>query len=71
MSDGELVRAVLAAAGLEPGEDEIAELSDAYPALRAAVESLYRVPGMEEERPALSFEPAEPHPRPTPPAPPA
>lgn len=35
------VRALLAAAGIAPPDEEIAELSQSYPRLRAAADSLY------------------------------
>lgn len=41
MTDQTTVEAMLAAAGLTPPADEVAELVAAYPGLRASIELLY------------------------------
>jgi len=39
--DGATVRALLAAAGITPPEDEIEKMIQSYPGLRSAADSLY------------------------------
>jgi hypothetical protein len=39
--DGATVRALLAAAGIAPPDDEVAAMTQSYPGLRAAADSLY------------------------------
>jgi|tagenome__1003787_1003787.scaffolds.fasta_scaffold20334734_1 hypothetical protein len=39
--DGTTVRALLAAAGISPSEEEVAAMIQMYPALRASAASLY------------------------------
>jgi hypothetical protein len=51
------VRQFLKAAGLSPSEDEIATLAAAYPAHKAGIESLYAIPEVRYESPALIFDP--------------
>jgi hypothetical protein len=41
LDDGAIVRALLAAAGITPPEDEIQAMIQSYPRLRAAADSLY------------------------------
>jgi hypothetical protein len=41
VDDGASVRALLAAAGISPPEDEIETMIQSYPRLRAAADSLY------------------------------
>ena len=50
-----IVRVLLAAAGLTPGEDEVRALAGGYPALRERVESLYQVDGGRDGTPASTF----------------
>lgn len=49
------VRALLLAAGLTVSDNEFAELVDAYPAHRAALDALYTIPAAKEEEPQLIF----------------
>jgi hypothetical protein len=51
----ELVRTMTAAAGLRPGDDELATLAEAYPALRGAADRLY--PLAADADPAAVFDP--------------
>jgi hypothetical protein len=51
----ETVRALTAAAGLRPAEDELAALAAAYPRLRAAADRLYPVAA--DADPAPTFDP--------------
>ncbi len=41
LDDGAIVRALLAAAGITPPDDEIEAMIRSYPGLRAAADSLY------------------------------
>jgi len=60
MSDArETVVSLLAQAGIKPTADEIDRLVDAYPETRAGVESLYTVPGVRYEEPAVTFDPRQ------------
>jgi hypothetical protein len=43
MNDAEVVRALLAAAGITPSDDDIDLLARGYPGLRSQVERLYAV----------------------------
>jgi hypothetical protein len=49
------VRAMLAAAGVVPSEDEVAALCTGYPAYRASVDALYDVAEARYADPALRF----------------
>jgi hypothetical protein len=53
------VPALLAAAGLSPDPEEVARISAGYPALRAAIDALYRVPEARYADPALRFHAAD------------
>jgi hypothetical protein len=56
--DAELtVRAMLTAAGLSPGPEEITSLVQAYARHKAGIESLYAIPETRYESPALIFDP--------------
>jgi hypothetical protein len=55
MPDLDLVRALVAASGLSPSEDEIAALATAYPEARAAADRLQAVAG--DTDPAPVFDP--------------
>jgi hypothetical protein len=58
MSDTEMtVRTLLATAGLSPSEEEIAALVGVYPRHKAGIESLYAIPAVRYEAPALVFNP--------------
>jgi hypothetical protein len=50
---------MLTAAGLTPGEDEVAALCDGYPAFRASVDVLYDVAEARYADPALRFRAAD------------
>ena len=49
------VRTLLEAAGIPASDDEVAELAARYPAVRAAVDSLYAAPAARYADPALRF----------------
>lgn len=49
------VRLLLAAAGLAPSEEEIAAFVVGYPRHKAGIESLYAIPEVRYESPALIF----------------
>ncbi|HTF50413.1 MAG TPA: hypothetical protein VK735_23490 [Pseudonocardia sp.] len=49
------VRALIAGAGLNPSDDELAELIRVYPQFRAALDRLHAVPDARYESPALVF----------------
>jgi len=51
------VQTLLAIAGLNPSSDEVATLVDAYPTFKAGIESLYAIPEVRYEAPALIFDP--------------
>jgi len=53
------VRVLLAAAGLEPTEDEIAGFAQAYPIMRAGADSLY-IEEVRYEEPSPIFTPVSP-----------
>jgi hypothetical protein len=55
MPDVNLVRALVAAAGLSPSEDEIAALAAAYPEARAAADRLQAI--ARDTDPAPVFDP--------------
>ncbi len=58
MTDAEsTVRTLLAAAGLSPSEEEIAQMVAAYPDHKAGIESLYAIPAVRYESPGLIFSP--------------
>ena len=48
-------RALLALAGLNPPEDEVAAMVAAFPASRALAESLHAMPGVRYAEPATVF----------------
>jgi hypothetical protein len=54
-----LVAQMLAAAGLYPGEAEVAAIAEAYSELRAFIDALYEVPGARYADPALRFRAAD------------
>lgn len=49
------VRALVAAAGLQPEEEEILQAIAAYPALRASLDALHAAPVDREEQPQTLF----------------
>jgi hypothetical protein len=53
------VRVLLAAAGIEPSEEELKGFVQAYPVLRAGADSLY-IEAVRYEEPALIFTPVPP-----------
>lgn len=53
----EAVRVLLHAAGLEPGEEEVAALVAAYPTVREAADALFRVPLDPGDEPQTVFRP--------------
>ena len=53
------VRGMLTAAGLSPGQDEIAAMREADPAFRASVDVLYDVAETRYADPALRFRAAD------------
>ncbi len=56
MSDVEAtVRALIAAAGLRPDEDEVLAAIAAYPALRASLDRLHEAPIDREQEPQTLF----------------
>jgi hypothetical protein len=55
--DETLVRAALRLAGIDPPEEEIAALAAMVAPSRAAVESLYAMPGILNAEPATTFTP--------------
>ncbi len=56
-TDREIVEALLVLHGISPSEDEVAQLVEAYPATRAAVQTLYTMEGVRYEEPAVTFDP--------------
>jgi hypothetical protein len=58
MNDRDTVRTLLGAAGLEADADELAKLTEIYPAVRSMVESLYALEATRYEAPALVFDAA-------------
>jgi hypothetical protein len=54
-SADQTVRALIAAAGLRPDAEELAELVRVYPTFRAALDQLYDVPDARYAPPALVF----------------
>ena len=52
-----LVTAAFEQAGLKPSEAELAAFVAAYPGVRAFLDSLYTLPGIRYESPALTFDP--------------
>jgi hypothetical protein len=44
-------------AGLTPSESELAAFVAAYPGIRSFLDSLYSLPGVRYESPALTFDP--------------
>jgi hypothetical protein len=57
IDDRTSVLALLQMSGLAPTPDEIDTMVTAYPLARQAVESLYTVPGVRYETPAITFDP--------------
>jgi hypothetical protein len=57
LDDRTSVLALLQMSGLNPTTDEIDAMVTAYPLARQAVESLYTVPGVRYETPAITFDP--------------
>jgi hypothetical protein len=58
MTDPEtIVPLLLAAAGLTLPADEVGEIAAAYPAVRAAADSLHSVTGLADTAPVLAFAP--------------
>lgn len=56
-ADRRAVDALLSLHGISAGEDEVANLVDAYPGVRAAMESLRAMEGTRYEEPAVIFDP--------------
>lgn len=57
IDDRTKVLALLQQSGLEPTREEIDTMVTAYPLARQAVASLYIVPGVRYEDPAVTFDP--------------
>lgn len=53
----ETVTMLLQMRGITPSDKEIAHLATAYPAAREIVETLYAMPGVRYEEPAITFDP--------------
>jgi hypothetical protein len=60
IDDRTSVLALLQMSGLTPTPDEIDTMVTAYPLARQAVASLYTVPGVRYETPAITFDPRLP-----------
>jgi hypothetical protein len=56
---GTEARALLAASGLLPGQEEAATMCTVYPAFRAAIDALYDVAAARYADPALRFRAAD------------
>jgi len=54
-----LIAEMLAAAGLSPGEPEVAAIAATYSELRTFINALYEVPGARYADPALRFRAAD------------
>jgi hypothetical protein len=52
-----IVSVLLGNAGLSPSAEELSVLEGIYPALKAGIESLYAIPEIRYEAPALVFNP--------------
>jgi hypothetical protein len=57
VNDADVVSDLLATAGFEPPEDEVAKLVAVYPMIREMVGLLYTVEAARYESPALIFDP--------------
>jgi hypothetical protein len=57
VNDADVVSDLLATAGFEPPEDEVAKLVAVYPMIREMVGLLYSVEATRYESPALIFDP--------------
>ena len=57
LANRDVVLAALRQADITPTPAEIDAIVGAYPAMRAAADSLYDVPGVEYEVPAMIFDP--------------
>ena len=57
IDDRTTVLALLAMNGLSPSEKEIDAMVAGYPAARAMVASMYTMPGVRYEEPAVTFDP--------------
>jgi len=58
--DRNTVLALLRMSGLRPTPEEIDRIVETFPATRAMVDSLYDVPGVRYEEPAVTFDPRFP-----------
>lgn len=56
-ADTDHVHNLLAQHGLRVSDDELAQLAETYRANRHLIESLYTMPGVRYEEPALTFDP--------------
>jgi hypothetical protein len=57
VDDRTTVLALLQMSGLHPTETEIEKMIAGYPTSRAMVDSLYTLPGVRYEEPAVTFDP--------------
>ncbi len=57
IDDRTTVLALLAMNSLEPSTEEVDAMVAAYPASRAMIASLYTMPGVRYEEPAVTFDP--------------
>jgi len=55
IDDDTTVRALLQMAGVSPSEEEVAAMVAGFPATRAMIDSLYSMPGVRYEEPAVIF----------------
>lgn len=56
-SDRTIVESLLAMSGISPTPEEVDKLVESYPQTRAAVQTLYTMPGVRYEEPAVTFDP--------------
>jgi hypothetical protein len=57
IDDRTTVLALLRMTGLTPTDKEIDRMVEGYPMTRAMVDSLYAIPGVRYEEPAVTFDP--------------
>jgi hypothetical protein len=55
IDDSTIVRSLLQMAGVSPTESELAEFTAGFVGARAMVDSLYAMPGVRYEEPAVTF----------------
>jgi hypothetical protein len=56
IEDGTIVRSLLQMAGVTPSEAEVADFVAGFAMTRAMVDSLYAMPGVRYEEPAVIFD---------------